>query len=45
MVPAYNDDDHSESGLSPDKPGTAGQNDNGHGDSNDGAIELSIVLV
>lgn len=45
MVAAYNDDDHSEGGLSPDKPGTAGQNDNRDGDRDDGKIELGIVLV
>ena len=38
------DDDHAEHGFPSDKPGTAGQDKDGHGDGDDGEVEFSIML-
>lgn len=40
----YNDNDHSKSGFSSDKPGAAGQDKDGHRDGDNGAVELRIML-
>ena len=39
----YNDDDHANGRLTPNKPRAAGEDENGHGDSDYGEIELRIM--
>ena len=40
-----NDDDHAEGAFPSNEPGTAGQDKDGHGDSDDSEVEFSIMLI
>jgi hypothetical protein len=39
----YNDDDHAASRFSTNKPSTEGKDNDGHGNSDDGEVELGIM--
>lgn len=44
MIHTYNDENHAEGRFPSDEPGTASQDYDGHGDGDDGEVELGIVF-